>query len=125
VLATIMFAGTHLGSLSIVLFILGVAVFMYLYLSIIGLWLHRGGKRSLPDRRQQESLLPVPRWALALPAIGAMTAVILFVSGQTGASTLALFFVSALAFGGICVYLIRVWDGRSRSTENNKPRDAR
>lgn len=41
VLATIMFAGGHRGFLSIVLFIVGVAVFMYIYVYMIGIWLRR------------------------------------------------------------------------------------
>jgi hypothetical protein len=47
VLATIMFAGGHRGFLSIVLFIVGVAVFMYLYVYMIRIWLRWREKRSL------------------------------------------------------------------------------
>lgn len=39
ILATIMFAGGHRGFLSIVMFVVGVAVFTYLYLYMIGIWL--------------------------------------------------------------------------------------
>lgn len=49
---------------------------------------------------------------IALPAIGAMTAAILFVSGHTGPLTLALFFVSIFVFGSAYLYLIRVLDKR-------------
>jgi hypothetical protein len=47
VLATIMFAGGHHVVLSIVLFIVGVAAFMYIYVYMIGIWLRWREKRIL------------------------------------------------------------------------------
>jgi hypothetical protein len=112
VLAAILFVSSDPGPLAVGIFILSVSLLMYLYFYVITIWLRPRENHKVLNRTQQESTLPIPRWVIALPALGATAAAILFVSGHTGPLTLILFFVSIFVFAGIYLHLVRVWDKR-------------
>lgn len=110
VVAAIIVVSGQPGPLTLAIFFLSLFALGYLYFYLIGIWRRRRSKHGeAVNLNQQERALPISRWIIALPAIGAMVAAILFVSGHTGALTLALFFVSIFAFGCVYLYLIRVW----------------
>jgi len=68
---------------------------------------------------QKDSGLPVPRWMIALPVIGAAVAAIIMVSDRPGPLSLVIFFVSVFAFGYIYLYMIAAW--RARGKDNDTP----
>lgn len=110
VVAAIIAVSGQPGPLTLAIFFISLFVLGYLYFYLIGVW--RRHRKAVLNRNQQERPLPVSRWTISLPAIGAMVAAILFASGHTGPLTLGLFFVSIFVFGCVYLHLIRVWGKR-------------